>query len=74
MDGIIWFSVYCSLSVLNGFIQIWFLPSIEEWYKEVRQAEAAEEDTLEELGFFDGDEEEDAGPIIFAGDNWQWEF
>ena len=58
--------------VINGFVQIWFLPSIEDWYAEVRLAEAAEEDNLEELGFFA--DEEESGPVIFTEDDWHWEF
>ena len=73
--GIVWFSVYCGLAFLNGFISIWFIPNINAWYEEVRLAEAAEEDQLDELGFFDNSE--DAGPVIFNTEpDWEqiWEF
>lgn len=71
-SGIIWFSVYGGLAFLNGFISIWFIPSINAWYEEVRLAEAAEEDNLDELGFFD-DNVEDQGPIIFSSEATDWD-
>lgn len=70
-DGIIWFSTYAGVAILSGVIQIFFMPSINEWFIEVRQAEAAEEDTLDQLGFF---EDEDSGPIIFADSVWDDSF
>ena len=56
-------------------VRTWFIGSINDWYEEVRLAEAAEEDKLDELGFFD--DAEDAGPVIFNSEPaWEqiWEF
>jgi len=64
-SGYIWFGSYGGLAVLNSVIQIYFLPSIVDWFLEVQKAEAAEDDSLEQLGFFD-DAADDGGPIIFT--------
>jgi len=69
-SGLIWTGIYFGWVVASGFIQIWFLPDINDWFYEVKKAEAAEDDTLEELGFFgDGD---DTGPIIFNSEEWDF--